>query len=120
MKAAPGRQVLDYVVEHRDQLDMLGWGDPGAGGCGTTACLGGWTLILAGYRLEGMDRFIRPDGTLVPAGYIGHEAAAVLQLTDAEHYGLSSADCTVFGESDDDVAIARFRELVEAAERETS
>jgi hypothetical protein len=118
MKAELGRQVLDHVTGHRDQLNMLIWGEPAAPDCGTAACLGGWTLLLSGYGLLGPNEFTRPDGTAVPPALVGSEAAYLLRLTTDEHYGAPGVGSTLFGETDPDRAIARFRVIVERAERQ--
>jgi hypothetical protein len=120
MKAELGRRVLDHVTAHRDQFRMRMWGTPGLHGCGTRACLGGWALLLCGYRLEDKNEFIRPDGTEVPPAHVGREAAYLLRLTSAEQFGPDDDLCSLFGEMNDDAAIERFRLLVEAAEAEAA
>jgi hypothetical protein len=118
MKAALGRLVLDHATAHRDQLNLRIWGEPPGPDCGTAACLGGWTLLLSGYELAGLNLFVRPDGSEVPPASIASEAASLLCLTDAEHYGPPGIACpTLFGETSEDRAIARFRVIVERAER---
>ena len=109
-----GRKVLDHVTAHREQFDMRDWGynDPE---CGTKACLAGWTLLLNGYTIDGNDDFRDTEGRLA---YVPATAAELLKLTEDEHYGTFEKS-TLFGESDDDAAIARFRALVEAAEQRT-
>lgn len=122
MDAVLGRKVLDHVIEHREQFDMGTWGHPGEGGCGTAACLAGWTLLLSGgYRLADRERFESLDGKPLPVRQVPHTARRLLDLTDEE---FSSPDPGgVYDEIDlfddcqtEDEAIARLRALVEAAE----
>jgi hypothetical protein len=117
VKAELGRKVLDHVTAHRDQFNMLIWAEPATPDCGTAACLGGWTLLLSGYGLLGPNDFTRPDGTALLPECIGSEAASVLGLTDDEHYGPPGVNSTLFGETDPERAIARFRVIVERAEQ---
>jgi hypothetical protein len=115
MNAELGRKVLDYVTAHREQLDMGDFGRYER--CGTVACLAGWTLLLSGYTLTSDLTFMRPDGSRVHAGPgPGDEAARLLNLTAAEEDGEPGAPWPLFYAGDEDAAIARFRELVEAAE----
>ena len=116
MNAELGRKVLDHVTAHRDQFDMMTWGE-GNEACGTTACLAGWAMLLSGYRIRDWDTFVRPDGSFVPRGHRGTEGAVLLELSEAERYG-SIGQYTLFGEPDEDRAIERLRVLVEAAEGE--
>ena len=111
MKAAAGRVVLDHVVEHREQLDMGDYGsvDPE---CGTIACLAGWTLLLlGGFRLDRLDRFVGPDGVRIGTFAIAGCASKLLELTGDEYDGPDGYDCSLFAPQDDDAAIARFRAL---------
>ena len=115
MKASAGRVVLDHVTTHRLQFGMNIFGEIDSV-CGTKACLAGWALILlGGCRLIGFETFVRPDGTQVRRN--AAEAARLLELTDAE-YTDGDTEGGLFFVFNDDAAIARFRELVEAAERE--
>ena len=118
MNTELGRKVLDHVTVHRDQFDMGIWGEPDTE-CGTVACLAGWAMLLSGYRL-GYGRkgsyFARPDGTPIPDGTDGDEAARLLDLSCEERYGSGEDECSLFTAPDDDIAIERFRALVDAAE----
>lgn len=114
MNTELGRKVLAHVTARRDQFDMTVWGDRDPE-CGTVACLAGWAMLLSGYRLRDGE-FVRPDGCEVESGTEGDEAALLLELSDAERYGSHGEECSLFGEWDEEEAIARFRKLVEASE----
>ena len=111
-----GRKVLDHVTAHREQFDMKDWGRI-TPTCGTSACLAGWTLLLHGHTVDEAGVFRDSAGCRVG---VPTTAAELLKLTDEERWGADPANPGLFSEFDDDVAIARFRALVEAAERQSS
>lgn len=106
-----GRKVLDHVTTHPEQFNMGVWGERGP--CGTAACLAGWTMLLSGYKLDKLDRFIRPDYTMVGLGDHTQEASDLLGITDEEW---AAQDGHLFAEKPAEQAIAQFRALVEASE----
>lgn len=108
-----GRKTLDHVVAFREQFDMAVWGEL-TPECGTVACLAGHALLQDGCRLDGDDQFYRPDGSWIADP--GAEATDRLGLTDHERWGAYDETCSLFGEPDEDEAIARFRAIVEASE----
>lgn len=69
IKAHPGRLDMALWVCNRDSLfatwvtlDML----RNDSACGTTACYAGWTVLLAGYKVNEATEEIRdPDGNIV-------------------------------------------------------
>lgn len=112
-----GRAVLDVADLDPEHFDMGSWVE--AGECGTIACLGGWTLIKAGYkhkrmRLGGIDgmwfrAFVSPDGTIVRE--TGEEAARLLGLSTNQEPGSFTPVWYDF-----EHGVDRFRKMVEEAE----
>lgn len=114
MNVALGLRVLAHVEQHPEQFSMSVWGHREAGGA-VTACVAGWTLLLAGHALPVWDgyrnqRYCRPDGSLVPLDQVAAEAVDALGLgVDwrlIEFYGVTAAP-------DEDTAVARFRTLLD-------
>jgi len=71
-------EVADLIEDHETMFDMADWGGKMVG-CGSVHCLGGWTMIAAGYTNKRWGAFYRPDGSLVD--WNGDEAAELLGLT---------------------------------------
>jgi hypothetical protein len=100
-------QVVEQHPELHDQLSVT---------CGTTACLVGWTLALAGGATPG-EQLFRPAANVerelsaVQTSRTSYEVAAQLLRVDAEEL----AD-DVFGEMDEERAISAFIELTGIAD----
>ena len=87
-----GRQVLDEFDKGNGV--MKSWARQMPGECNMVACLGGWTMIKAGYTVKIQDPgivggpiwavFTRPNGTTVPPMYYGDEAQMLLGMSDEE------------------------------------
>jgi hypothetical protein len=69
-------RVWDKARQHEAHFDMGDWGDSPDGrpvglddltgpACGTTACLAGWTVVLAGYSVDHAARVYGADGQQV-------------------------------------------------------
>lgn len=117
-----GRAVLDQIDGEPASFDMatwgIAWGGLGSGPeCGMVACLGGWTMLKAGYRLDSDGDFLRPDGTPIPEKAMALEAEKLLGMPRAER--LSGATPHVHPEIWFDLVsgLERFRALVEQAEK---
>jgi hypothetical protein len=59
-------RVLDYVTAHPEQHDQATWFRQT--GCGTVACFAGWTVALAGHRID-----VDPDPN-PETGYLYYDA----------------------------------------------
>lgn len=115
-----GRMVVDKATLEPEHFDMSDW-VTGDQGCGMTACLGGWTMLLAGYTTSGHS-FWRPDGSLVRGGY-ADEAARLLGMTEDERYQRDPYQQVNFLPEvffDADHGLERFIARVEASEREAA
>jgi hypothetical protein len=113
-----GRLVLDHVTDRPEDLDMAVWAVESP--CGTSACVGGWALILSGeWELVADNAFRRTDRRLVittPAD-IGEEARRLLALSLDEFWREDPAgDVTCLFSVSDLEAVEWLRELVEKAE----
>lgn len=100
-----GRAVLDAIDANPERLYMGSWGYS-HGGCGTTACLAGHTMIAAGYHLSGYC-FYRPDGEMVT-----HEAKEAEQLLGMTGSDVPGVELWFDFENGPD----RFRKMIEEAE----
>lgn len=109
-----GRQVLDVADFDEARFDMRTWGQLGS--CGTTACLAGHAMLLSGYTLARQDCYYRPDGSLV--GDLLTEAVRLLGMSENESVYGSRANGPLSLFLDMTRGLERFRELVEAAEKE--
>ena len=113
--AALGRAVLDVADSDPEHFAMRDW--IAEHSCGTVACLGGWTLIKAGYTYVQVEaeygdyRFYRPDGTMV--GALDDEARKLLGLT-GDGTNEEGRQVAVFYDMRN--GVDRFRKMVEEAE----
>jgi hypothetical protein len=122
-----GHEVLDAAEAHRDNFAMFTWCETSsrepvttanATGCGTTLCLGGWTMVLAGYTCDPQTgNFTRPDGTVVDGAY-GTEAARLLGMTKEEECEGGVAE--IWYDTSETRALSRLRAVVERSEREAA
>lgn len=127
-----GRLVIKQVETFPEQFDMnvWAWDRPS---CGTTACLAGWTLLLAGWDIRKITRagyqgrpveeyvFIDPaDDTHYFGEAIGNKAQELLGMSDEERQGeignAPSMTEDLFMELYEDDALGRFRSLLLGAE----
>jgi hypothetical protein len=107
-----GRKVLSHLAEHPEQFDMGTFGE--VADCGTVACLAGHALIQGGYGVDDGGFYYDHDGVIVIDEQT--EAVFLLGLT-GEELGRGTGPGGLFSaEQTGDEALARFREIVEAAE----
>jgi len=109
-----GRKILDIADFETERFDMLVWGMTTS--CGTAACLAGHTLLQSGYKLDGGENFLRPDGTPIPNNP-GEEARQLLGMTRGE---VTFSDMELPLWVDFNHGLERFRAIVERAEKEGS
>lgn len=86
-------RVLDIARAHGEHFNMGDWGDSPDGSpinlddltrpdCGTTACLAGWTVALAGYRIDSHATAYDVHGNVV--GGVAEMAGDMLGLSEDE------------------------------------
>ncbi len=73
------REVLAFIELHPQQWDQGAWIQTGV--CGTTACLAGWTVVLADPVVGGLERMFEVDFTRMD---IRGRAQALLGFTDEQ------------------------------------
>lgn len=97
-------RVRDVIVQHPEHHDQGAWIDPGRGwpfdarltaddvlaSCGTTACAAGWTVLLAGYRVDDNAYIYDANGVRIER-LISHLAQELLGLTRDERTRLFHA-----------------------------
>lgn len=103
--AARAYAVLDAIKQNEHALDMDRWvgrnglavlepvtlDDLFNGGCGTTACFAGWTVLLAGYFIKENDQATQLGNTL---HYVPDLAGKLLGI------GLADRDLLFFCDKD--------------------
>jgi hypothetical protein len=105
------------VSDRPGNFRMASWGFRWGPGRCYHACLGGHTLLAAGYRLIG-PWFFKPDG-LTRVKDPGKEARDLLGLTNEEYYSVRTEGgvTSVFnGRLTRRFALAKFRDLIMAEE----